>query len=148
MASKIDLKNAVIKHGMMIIPGHKPNSAPKSNGMKIGRDGRVPKKFALADREHGVVSGPVIGAGIGLSVHPDPKISEPIHSGMHFRERKQLNAGISRTQVVSPTDDTKFAAGFAQGPAQTDVHEMPMHHSQTGGIAALAGRRLPAQIKK
>ena len=115
--------------------------------MKIGRDGRVPKKFALADREHGVVGGSVIGAGIGLSVHPDPKISEPIHPGMKFKEAGQLNAGISRTQIASLTDDSKLAAGFAHR-TETDVHEMPNHRSQTGGIAALAGRRLPAQIKK
>jgi hypothetical protein len=67
---------------------------------------------------------------------------------MMFKEARQLKAGISRTQAVSPTDDSKFAAGFAQGPAQTDVHDMPIHYTQTGGIAALAGRRLPAQIKK
>jgi len=144
---KIDLKNGTLAHGMLIIPGAKPNSAPKSNGMKIGRDGRVPKKFALADREHGVVSGPVIGAGIGLSVHPDTKISEPIHPGMKFKEAGRLNAGISRTKIVSATDDAKFAAGFAHR-TEIDVHEMPIHRSQTGGIAALAGRRLPAQIKK
>jgi hypothetical protein len=46
---------------------------------KLGRDGRVPKRF-------------------------DPLIP---HGGMHFRDEKgQLNAGISRTRAAHPLDDS------------------------------------------
>lgn len=47
---------------------------------RLGRDGRVPKRFD--------------------SLIP--------HGGMHFREHGQLNAGISRTQAAHPLDDEKI----------------------------------------
>jgi hypothetical protein len=142
MTKLLDLKNAKMRHGQMIIPGAKPNSAPKG----FGRDGKRPKKMHLFDRDHGVH--PAEGV-VGGHLHQPTAdaASVPVHDGMKFKEGGQLNVGISRTQAKSPTDDEAFTAGIAPR-AETDVHERPIHYSQTGGIEALAGRSLPDKIVK
>lgn len=141
MTKILDLKNAKIQHGMMIIPGAKPNTAPKG----FARDGSRPKKMHLFDRDHGVHPAEVVG---GHLHQPSADITTvPVHDGMKFKEGGQLNAGISRTQAKSPTDDEAFSAGIAPR-AETDVHVRPVHVLQTGGIGALAGRRLPDKIVK
>lgn len=144
MTKILDLKNAKMRHGQLIIPGAKPNSTPKG----FGRDGKRPKTMHLFDRDHGVHPAEV-GGVVGGHLHQPTAdaASVPTHSGMHFKEGGTLKAGISRTAAMSPTDDATFIAGIAPR-AETDVHERPIHYSQTGGIGALAGRRLPDKIVK
>jgi hypothetical protein len=142
MTKILDLRNAKIQFGQAIIPGAKPNSAPKG----FGRDGKRPKKMHLFDRDHGVH--PAEGVVGGHLHQPSADTaSVPVHDGMKFKESGQLKAGISRTAAMSPTDDANFTAGIA--PARDGaVHERPVHYSQTGGIGALAGRSLPKTIVK
>lgn len=150
---------AVLRHGQIInsTPGARPNSAPKDSPYR--RASAKPKNFQLADREvgcnaHDIEIG-VIGASHGMNHHPDGSHSRvEIHPGMHFREGGKFNAGISRTQANSPTDDEKNSKllfrDAAADKAQLDRAKLDRttgEYRKYPGVEQLRGR-LPDKLIK
>ena len=132
--AKIKLKSgASIDHGQMSIPRNSPLH-PRAG---------APKNFEIANREHGVhLSDCEIGViGAHKGHQPDPKAGHgvPVHGGMHFRERGQFTAGISKTQANHPLDDDSklvTSPGVPVGPpgGVTSYHKYPPIEALNGHL--------------
>jgi hypothetical protein len=150
MASKIDPKNAVIKHGMAIVPGSR--SLDKTSPLHP-RNG-APKNFTVGHvaTAHGVhpsdIEKDVIGAHKGHL--PDASLGHgiPVHPGMLHVNRGVITAGISKTQKAFDDEPNVPLPTTPKTTFDELNHERPVHYSQTGGIPALAGLSLPAKIRK